>query len=207
MGTIRCESMDIESLYKKHSQTIEELASHYQSSEFAYLTTDDIRQEVRIICANALKHFREGESSIKTYLSRCVANRLKNLKRDIYFRIENPCKQNKCPMYNVFSKRCTSETYPEFCEDYQTSLKKMQSQINVVTTAPMENIDCQYNGGVSHFDTETQDLSMRIRQEVVSYSGGRFGRFYDELILYGNDTLDKQVVDFIKQISLEFLHV
>jgi hypothetical protein len=197
--------MTIEKKYIKYNDIIEDLANQYQHTDFAYLSSEDIKQEIRIICANALKQFREGESSIKTYLSRCILNRLGNLKRDVYFRIENPCKQKKCPMYSIFDKKCTSKTYPDICEEYQKSVKKMQSQINIVNTAPIENVDGVYKNN-SLFDTETQDLSTKVRKELVNCSGGKFGRCYDELIFYGDSLIDKDIVDFIKKLSLEIIN-
>lgn len=50
---------------------------------------DDIAQEIRIICLNALKHFdhdRVIDSKAINYFGRCVDYRLQNLRRDKYIR-------------------------------------------------------------------------------------------------------------------------
>lgn len=50
---------------------------------------DDIAQEIRIICLNALEHFDEDrviDSKTINYFGRCVDYRLQNLKRDKYIR-------------------------------------------------------------------------------------------------------------------------
>lgn len=55
---------------------------------------EDISQEIRIICLNALEEFDHkratDEKHILNYFGRCVDNRLKNLKRDNYIRYTPP---------------------------------------------------------------------------------------------------------------------
>jgi len=51
---------------------------------------EDIGQEIRIICFNALEKFEQSRAvdvkQITNYFGRCVDNRLKNLRRDKYIR-------------------------------------------------------------------------------------------------------------------------
>lgn len=53
---------------------------------FAYYCKDDIRQEVWCMCLEAMARYNPEVGPIENYLARHVANRLKNLKRDKYFR-------------------------------------------------------------------------------------------------------------------------
>ena len=57
-------------------------------------TTDDIGQEIRMICFKAMTHFdseRVLPDKWKNFFGRCVDNALKNLKRDRYIRYQTPC--------------------------------------------------------------------------------------------------------------------
>lgn len=59
------------------------------SAVFDCWEPDDIAQEIRIICLNALQHFdrsRVKDDKLVNYFGRCVDYRLQNLKRDKYIR-------------------------------------------------------------------------------------------------------------------------
>lgn len=60
--------------------------SRSNNGAFAYYCKDDISQEVWCMCLEAMKRYDPEVGPIENYLSRHVANRLKNLKRDKYFR-------------------------------------------------------------------------------------------------------------------------
>jgi len=53
---------------------------------FAYYTEDDIHQEVWILCLDALKRYKSTIAKLENFLNNHVTNRIKNLKRDKYFR-------------------------------------------------------------------------------------------------------------------------
>ena len=66
---------------------IERLAKGRSShGSFAYYTSGDIYQEVWCMCLEALDRYNPEIGPIENYLVRHVTNRLKNLKRDKYFR-------------------------------------------------------------------------------------------------------------------------
>jgi len=61
---------------------------------FDYYDTDDIGQEIRIICFKVLGHFdfeKVKEDKWVNFFGRCVDNALKNLKRDKYIRFASTC--------------------------------------------------------------------------------------------------------------------
>lgn len=60
--------------------------SRSNNGAFAYYCTDDIRQEVWCMCLEAMGRYNPEVGPIENYLSKHVTNRLKNLKRDKYFR-------------------------------------------------------------------------------------------------------------------------
>ena len=66
---------------------IERLAkSRSAKGSFAYYESKDVYQEVWCMCLEALNRYDSRIGPIENYLVRHVTNRLKNLKRDKYFR-------------------------------------------------------------------------------------------------------------------------
>lgn len=66
---------------------IERLATSRSSNgAFAYYENGDVYQEIWRMCLEALKRYDPMIGPIENYLVRHVTNRLKNLKRDSYFR-------------------------------------------------------------------------------------------------------------------------
>jgi len=73
-------------LLKKATPIINEIAhGNSLNGSFAYFEQNDISQEVWVICIQALEEYKPSKGSIEHFLRRCVANRLRNLKRDRYF--------------------------------------------------------------------------------------------------------------------------
>jgi hypothetical protein len=65
--------------------------------KFDYYDTDDIGQEIRIICLKVLGHFdfeKVKEDKWVNFFGRCVDNALKNLKRDKYIRFASTCSKD-----------------------------------------------------------------------------------------------------------------
>lgn len=66
---------------------IERIASSRSANgAFAYYENGDVSQEVWRMCLEALERYDSNIGPIENYLVRHVTNRLKNLKRDSYFR-------------------------------------------------------------------------------------------------------------------------
>jgi len=67
---------------------------HRKSNIFAYYTEDDIEQEIWILCLDALKRYIKNRGNLEHYLNTHVSNRLKNLKRDKYYRPDDDISVN-----------------------------------------------------------------------------------------------------------------
>ena len=66
---------------------IEQLAKNRSANgAFAYYENSDVYQEVWTMCLEALERYDPAIGPIENYLVRHVTNRIKNLKRDKYFR-------------------------------------------------------------------------------------------------------------------------
>jgi len=85
---------DIESIV----EYLVKVKSH--DNTFDCFGTDDIGQEIRLICFKALNHFdfdKVKEDKLVNYFGKCVDNRLHNLRRDRYIRFSSPCNSD-CDM-------------------------------------------------------------------------------------------------------------
>ena len=68
-------------------RVIEKIAKARQANgAFAYYSKADIYQEVWCMCLEAMDRYDPALGSMENYLNTHVANRMKNLKRDKYFR-------------------------------------------------------------------------------------------------------------------------
>jgi DNA-directed RNA polymerase specialized sigma24 family protein len=85
--------------YEDISEIVEYLvATKAYQNTFDCYESDDIAQEIRIICLKALDHFdmsKVKDNKLVNFFGRCVDNSLKNLKRDKYIRYTPPC-DNDC---------------------------------------------------------------------------------------------------------------
>lgn len=76
-----------EGLLEEAAPIIQRLARiRRKNGGFAYYEKDDISQEVWALCLDALDRYDVDIGPLENYLVRHVSNRLKNLKRDRYFR-------------------------------------------------------------------------------------------------------------------------
>lgn len=69
---------------------IQQIANQRKNNHtFAHYTGDDISQEVWVMCLDALHRYNPTTGPLEHFLNSHVSNRLKNLKRDRYFRPGN----------------------------------------------------------------------------------------------------------------------
>jgi len=74
-------------LISEATPIIHKLASSRSSNgSFAYFEDQDIYQEIWRMCLDALKRYDRDKGPIENYLVRHVTNRMRNLRRDRYFR-------------------------------------------------------------------------------------------------------------------------
>ena len=86
-----------EKLLEQATPIIRKIAKSNRRHKFAYFTGEDISQEVWRFALQALRHYRPRRGPLEHYLRVAVNNRLRNLKRDRYFRPDpgNPGRTNQ----------------------------------------------------------------------------------------------------------------
>ena len=107
-----------DSLMKEASPIIEKIAnSRKNKHKFSYYRAEDIHQEIWALCLDALERYNPSFGKLENYLNSHVSNRIKNLKRDRYFR----------PEVNEVNKHRT------------------QTRINLVNAIPIDDISNEEN--------------------------------------------------------------
>lgn len=99
--------------------------------KFGYYERDDIRQECFIEAIDALDRY-DTNRPLPNFLYAHIRNRLCNLKRNKYFRLEKPCDQ--CPLnaYIVEGDKCTAYDDKLDCKLYSLWFKKNNSKQNIM---------------------------------------------------------------------------
>jgi ribosomal protein S18 len=81
--------MELNKLLQIATPIIEKIASSRKiKNSFAYYTPEDIYQEIWFLCLEALNRYNKDFGELENFLNAHVSNRIKNLKRDKYFRID-----------------------------------------------------------------------------------------------------------------------
>lgn len=99
--------------------------------KFGYFGADDIRQECFIQAIDGLERY-DNSRPLANFLWIHIKNRLCNLKRDKYFRLEKPCA--KCPLGAYVAKKdlCRAYAQKEDCEWYRAWVAKNQTKQNIM---------------------------------------------------------------------------
>lgn len=94
--------------YDDVSDTIEEIANNKskQYGKISYFDPEDIKQEVRIKCWSVLKHYdkKRAGANLKTFLTVCADNRLRDIKRSVLYKFNSPC--TKCEFHKQEGDKC-----------------------------------------------------------------------------------------------------
>ena len=98
---------------------IQQIANQRKNNNtFAHYTGEDIEQEIWVMCLDALRRYNPTFGPLEHFLNSHVSNRLKNLKRDSYFR-------------------------PGSCIATSGAAK---TRMNLVNALPLDNSDISENG-------------------------------------------------------------
>ena len=130
---------------------------------FGYYSIDDLKQEGRLFCLEALSRFDPNKGfTLDNFLYRHVRNRFINFKRDNYKRNESPCL--KCPFFDKKFKnsknQCTAFDEKLDCELWAlfVSKNKSKSQLVEVGVAHNDISNTQLRTGKLNDIEETFDI-------------------------------------------------
>lgn len=76
---------------KETFDLINSIAEKHSNKPFGYLTKNDLKNEIWVICLERLQDFNGGRGELEHYLRTCVKNRLINKFKDITKTVPKPC--------------------------------------------------------------------------------------------------------------------
>lgn len=114
---------------------IQQIANQRKNNNtFAHYTGEDIEQEIWVMCLDALRRYNPTTGPLEHFLNSHVSNRLKNLKRDKYFR-------------------------PGICVATSGAAK---IRMNLINALPLDNADIPENGMVLGAASSEPDPVMQL---------------------------------------------
>lgn len=127
--------------------------------------TEDIGQEIRIICFNALEKFEQSKAvdvkQITNYFGRCVDNRLKNLKRDKYIRFTPSLSRKKISELSLTEDGLQSIT--DKLDKFQADLT---SKINIKHPVPIDLVGESDLHNKNQDKIEAKDIATHIHNKL-----------------------------------------
>jgi len=135
---------------------------------FGYHTVEDVEQEAFILALEALERFDTTKGGkLKTYIYTYVGNRLKNFKRDNYYRQEYTCK--KCGQTDPLCKTCIKRAWR--AEQKVNILEA--NDIHSVTddAALLKDHDWELDSQ-EIFDAINSQLSLALREDFLKIRDG-----------------------------------
>lgn len=183
--------IDIEAIVER----LVSLKSHNYT--FDHFTSDDIGQEIRIICLKALKHFdieKIEKDKWPNFFGRCVDNGLKNLKRDNYVRFTPSC-AGECNLLHG-DEFLTSEL-DSVCKKWQKFKKNLKRKLSIKHPV---NVDVAFSviktrGGEEDvenkemLDRVLNKLDAKMQKKVMAVFSGEKRALSEKDIKKINDTL------------------
>jgi hypothetical protein len=150
---------------KKHNLTygdIEEIVEYLVKTKaygytFDCYTQDDIAQEIRIICFNALNKLdpeRVKDGKLQNFFGRCVDNGLKNLKRDNYVRASSPYRKK----FHALDENDKSEEAEEIREKFAHHQKGVKRKLAIRHATPIDGLAELINNKRFEKEMEYKDL-------------------------------------------------
>lgn len=126
-----CDRLDSEALYHQTSGVIEQVVHHYATIRrvnIPDMDQDDISQEIRLKCIQALSSPRYDPTKVKTsaygFLFQCIHNHIYNIKRGIWTPNNPPCV--RCKHWDKNNRKCTESN--DTCSEMQKYKASMQKK-------------------------------------------------------------------------------
>ncbi len=169
---------------------------------FGYYDREDIKQEAFMAAMKALEKY-DNIRPLENFLQVDISNKLKNLKRDKYQRIEKPCL--KCPLYNLMKdSQCDKYEDKTECDLYRNWYNRNETKKNLVTPICFTNVDDEQEDSMKYSDTVLANLTQSEVMQVIEENLPSELR-KDFIKLRFGAKLSKQQKNHIQQVILEIL--
>lgn len=154
---------------KKHNLSYDDITDiveylvRTKSTSYAFdcYTSEDIAQEIRIICYRSLDKLdldRVKDGKLQNFFGRCVDNGLKNLKRDNYVRVSSPYKKK-------FEKLEDDDDSPEakvIREKWQHHQNNIKKRLAIKHAVPIDGLAELINNDRFEKEMEYKDLERHL---------------------------------------------
>lgn len=170
-----------------------------QYFSFGYYDSEDIEQEVRIMCLEALPNFDKNKASLKTFLIVNAKNKLLNLQRDKLCKIFPPCANCGSCDDDYCEKYDTKEECPLFLRWQQNT----QIKHNLLALGELYDDDAYYNTNVLE-ELYEKELLIYIDKNIPS----KYRQDYLQFIHNGkmSSYAKNKIVRIIKRLAEDYVN-
>jgi DNA-directed RNA polymerase specialized sigma24 family protein len=167
---------------------------------FGYYEIDDIKQEIKLMCLDALSRFDETKgASLRTFLIVHAKNRLITLKRDKLCRIYPPC--YSCKDWN--NESCQRYDLQTQCIHYVKWNRVTTDKHNLFALSELSENDISYETDILE-DIHKQNLFAYIDENIPA----KYRADYLSYIENGKMTTyaKKRIKQIIKELAEDYLN-
>ncbi len=145
--------------YSDHEEIIEQIAKAkaYQYGPIGFFGIDDIKQEVRLKCWEALlnKYRPERGTNVYAFLSVCADYRIKDIKRSVMYKHNKPC--IKCPFWDALAAASGLHDCKVYwdkidCERYSKHERYVQAKLSSSHPIDIDGERIEDETSFSHYD-------------------------------------------------------
>jgi hypothetical protein len=143
--------------YEDVSDTIEELiALKRRNWRIPSVDFNDVAQEIRIFVSKILNKYEDSRGNLRSFLSFCMDNFLRNYIRDQFFDFSPPCETANCIFFDKKKDACAAN--PEKCKRY---IKYHINKENFARIRFALSIDTPYDGDEANSFKRVQNIGVR----------------------------------------------
>lgn len=133
---------------------------------FAYYDYDDIMQEAMLLCWQAFERY-DGRVPLDNFLSRNLNNRLKNLRRDKYYRPFKCSCESGCPKCEKKKASRSSKTNILSCVDVTTVKDDKESNMRLYEDVALDMDIKEYQDLIDQaFPAEHREDYLKYKAQV-----------------------------------------
>lgn len=163
-------------------------------STFGIYDIDDISQEIYILCLDALDRY-DGKRNLYNFLFTHTKNRLKNLKRNKYFRGECPCK-----LCDFKPEGETGHKNKKHCELYKNWYANNSRKSNIAQPIGFtENTDIADNNDSGQEEVDRRDFLELVEREIPLYLRETYLKMKSGVVVQNRDR--EKVLEFLKKYT------
>ncbi len=173
---------------------IDKIANEHsgQRRTFGYLNSDDLKNEIWLICLSKLKDFDKRRGELEHFLRVLVKNRLVNRFKDITKSVRSPCP--RCPFYD---KGNSPSDCAKFGDDRYLCSKWRNYQLSVESRNSLINTTENQYEREMHENSLDRMIGKELKTAVLSKIDKFYHRDLEELMSGGK--IPKQRVKRLKK--------